>query len=85
MEEPKKTYQQILSEKRKIGNAPVSWKFFEDLHEIFARDPKYTPVATAFSSGNCREAGMEGNFPLQIKNSFHQVKRNDLGRFQYWK
>lgn len=68
MEESKKTYEKVLSERGKTGNASVSWRFFEDLHNIFSTDPKYTPVVTASSSGNCREADKKAILPLTNKN-----------------
>lgn len=47
----KKTYEKVLSEKNKTGSAPVTWTFFNDLHDIYAKDPIFSPIATSSSSG----------------------------------
>ncbi|CAG9822155.1 unnamed protein product [Phaedon cochleariae] len=47
----KKTYDKVQMEKKKTGNSKVAWKFFDDIQEIFWRDPHFVPVATASTSG----------------------------------
>ncbi|CAG9820721.1 unnamed protein product [Phaedon cochleariae] len=51
----KKTYGKIKVEKGKTGNhQSVHWKYYEELHEIYFRDPHFEPIATVSSTGSMK-------------------------------
>ncbi|CAH1106860.1 unnamed protein product [Psylliodes chrysocephalus] len=47
----RKTYDKVKQNNSKSGHGKTSWEYWDDFHEIYFRDPRFEPLATASSSG----------------------------------
>lgn len=72
----RKVYDKVKMENEKTGNGNTNWKYFKDFQDIYHKDPRFTPVCTATSSGVIRPSTSKENMPAKkSKFSPEEVKR----------